>query len=618
MMKYLFSSVFVFVLLVGQFAAVAAQPCASVKGKGLWPSKKSYDFADKLVKKMTIEEKVGQLVHIGINAKFANQESPYFKDLQRQIVENKLGGIIFFGAPMYETAILGNRMQAAAKTPLLLSLDAETGIGMRFEDATNFPWAMAVAAAGEPDFARRMGVITGREAKSMGIRHVYAPVLDVNNNAANPVINVRSFGEDPADVAKYGVPFAQGIQSQCVIATAKHFPGHGDTAIDSHRGLPIIDHSRESLEKTELFPFKKAVEGGIGSIMIAHIALPQIDGEEIAPLRNYGGGDAEAGSEIVKEKATIPATLSEKVQTGILRKDMNYDGLIVSDAMSMSGLTIYFTQEEAGVRAFLAGTDILEKPTDPDPMIKGLLAAVKSGRITNERLNESVRRQLAWKHELGLFTNRMANIDSMDRTISGTDSTTLTDEIATKAITLVRNDGGILPINSNQKIAVLGISNGFEGPNTMGSLVGTLRASGLRFGSSYLQENSTPEQAAAARRTANDADTVIVGLYGRVRSGARNSVGIPDNGAKILKDLLAAGKNVIGISFGNPYILSSFPELKTYIVAYGDMPSLQRASARSLLGNQRITGRLPISLPGLYPRGTGIQLNPAPDIRPGK
>ena len=617
-MKYLFSSVLVFVLLVGQFAAVAAQPCASVKGKGLWPSKKSYDFADKLVKKMTIEEKVGQLVHIGINAKFANQESPYFKDLQRQIVENKLGGIIFFGAPMYETAILGNRMQAAAKTPLLLSLDAETGIGMRFEDATNFPWAMAVAAAGEPDFARRMGVITGREAKSMGIRHVYAPVLDVNNNAANPVINVRSFGEDPADVAKYGVPFAQGIQSQCVIATAKHFPGHGDTAIDSHRGLPIIDHSRESLEKTELFPFKKAVEGGIGSIMIAHIALPQIDGEEIAPLRNYGGGDAEAGSEIVKEKATIPATLSEKVQTGILRKDMNYDGLIVSDAMSMSGLTIYFTQEEAGVRAFLAGTDILEKPTDPDPMIKGLLAAVKSGRITNERLNESVRRQLAWKHELGLFTNRMANIDSMDRTISGSDSTTLTDEIATKAITLVRNDGGILPINSNQKIAVLGISNGFEGPNTMGSLAGTLRASGLKFSSSYLQENSTPEQAAAARRTANDADIVIVGLYGRVRSGARNSVGIPDNGAKILKDLLAAGKNVIGISFGNPYILSSFADLKTYIVAYGDMPSLQRASARSLLGNQRITGRLPISLPGLYPRGTGIQLNPAPDIRSGK
>ena len=251
-------------------------------------------------------------------------------------------------------------------------------------------------------------------------------------------------------------------------------------------------------------------------------------------------------------------------------------------------------------------------------MIKGLLDAVKSGRISNERLNESVRRQLAWKHELGLFKDRMANIDAMDRTISGLDSTTLTDEIATKAITLVRNDGGVLPINSNQKIAVLGISNGFEGVNTMGSLVSTLRANGLRFGSSYLQENSTPEQAAASRRLVNEADTVIVGLYGRVRSGARNSVGIPDNGAKILQDLLASGKNVIGISFGNPYILSSFPELKTYIVAYGDMSSLQRAAARSILGNQPITGKLPISLPGLYPRGTGIEFNPVPNVSPAK
>ncbi|MBK9766221.1 MAG: hypothetical protein IPP63_03945 [Chloracidobacterium sp.] len=242
------------------------------------------------------------------------------------MVENKIGGIIFFGAPLYETTILANRMQSLAKLPLLMSLDAETGIGMRFEDATNFPWAMAVAATGEPEYARRMGVITGREAKAIGIRHVYAPVLDVNNNAANPVINVRSFGEDPSDVARFGVAFAQGIQSQKVIATAKHFPGHGDTAVDSHRGLPIIDHSRESLEKTELVPFRAAVKGGIASVMIAHIALPQIDGEEIKPLANYRGGDAEAGAEIVKEKATIPATLSYKVQTDILRKDLDFRG----------------------------------------------------------------------------------------------------------------------------------------------------------------------------------------------------------------------------------------------------------------------------------------------------
>lgn len=614
-MKYLFSIAFVFVLIVGQSSTAFAQPCSSVKGKGLWPGKKSYDFADKYVKKMTVEEKIGQLVHIGINARFANQDSFFYKDLQRHIVDNKLGGIIFFGAPMYETTILGNRMQAAAKTPLLLSLDAETGIGMRFEDATNFPWAMAVAAAGDPELSRRMGVITGREARAMGVRHVYAPVLDVNNNAANPVINVRSFSEDPADVAKYGVPFAQGVQSQCVIATAKHFPGHGDTNVDSHRGLPIIDLPKSRLDDVELFPFKKAVEGGIGSIMIAHIALPQIDGEEIKPLKEYQGGDAEAGAEIVKEKATIPATLSKTVQTGILRNEMKYDGLIVSDAMSMSGLTLYFNQEEAGVRAFLAGTDILEKPTDPDPMLKGLLDAVKSGRIPMAKLDASVRRQIAWKHELGLFDNRMANIDAMDRVISGSESTKLTDEIATKAVTLVRSENA-LPLDRSKKIAVLGVSNGFDGGSIMNPLASTLRAGGLKFSQAYLQENSGAALAAAARKTVAESDIVIVGMYGRVRSGARNSVGIPENGAAIVREALAAGKTVIGISFGNPYILGSFPEMKTYIVSYGDMSSLQRATARVLLGQQQATGKLPISLPGLHSRGTGIGVSMLRPISP--
>ena len=606
-MKFLCSLFTISVLFVASLSPVFAQPCPSSKS-GLWPGKKALDFAAKQTKKMSVEEKVGQLVHVGINARFANQDSPYFKELQRHVVENKVGGIIYFGAPIYETTILANRMQENAKLPLLMSLDAETGIGMRFEDATNFPWAMAVAATGNPDFARRMGVITGREARAIGIRHVYAPVLDINNNANNPVINVRSFGENPEDVANFGIAFAEGIQSQCVIATAKHFPGHGDTAIDSHRGLPIIDLPRERLNSLELFPFRKAVEAGIGSIMIAHIALPQIDGEEIKPLRDSIQGDAEAGAEIVKEKATMPATLSAKIQTDILRNEMGFKGLIVSDAMSMSGLTIYFTQEEAGVRAFLAGTDILEKPADVDAMLRGLTVAVKSGRIPMERLDTSVRRQLAWKYELGLFKARITPIEQIDRIVSGAETTILTDEVATSAITLVRNDDGLVPLDKGARIAVLGVSNGFDGPATMGSLVASLRGSGMRFPSAYLQENSTADQIAAARKAVSEADTVIVGLYGRVRSGAKNSVGIPENGAGILRDLLTSNKKIIGVSFGNPYVLGAFPEMKTYMVAYGDMPSLQRASARALLGTQDVTGRLPISLPGLYPRGTGIQL----------
>jgi len=573
------------------------------------PSKKSWDFAAKQVRKMSVDEKVGQLIHVGINARFANQESPFFKDLKRHVTENKIGGVIFFGAPIYETTHIANRMQEAASIPLLMSLDAETGIGMRFEDATNFPWAMAVTATGDPEFARRMGVVTGREARAIGIQHVYSPVLDVNNNADNPVINVRSFGEDPEDVARFGVAFAQGVQSQKVIATAKHFPGHGDTAVDSHRGLPIIELPRERLNSIELVPFKRAIDAGIGSVMIAHIALPQIDNEQIKPLKEYKGGDAEAGAEIVSESAFIPATLSAKVQTDLLRKEMGFKGLIVSDAMSMSGLTLYFTQEEAGVRAFLAGTDILEKPADVDAMIRGLKAAVASGRIPMSRLDESVTRQIAWKHELGLFKERITPLDQIDRLVSNPDVTALTDEIATKAITLVRNGENALPLDRSKKIAVLGISNGFDGGAVMNPLVGTLRGSGLKFTNAYLQENSTQQNVDAARKAVTEADVVVVGLYGRVRSGAKNSVGIPENGAALLREALAANKQVIGISFGNPYILSSFPEMKTYLVAYGDMPSLQRAAARSILGQQDITGKLPISLPGLHPRGIGIQLS---------
>lgn len=603
--------IFTFVIINALFLCtvpVFATPTAPAKDR-FEPSKEAWKWANERLKKMSDEEKVGQLVHIGINARFLNQQSPQFLSLKRHVTENKIGGIIFFGAPIYETTHLANRMQELADIPLLMSLDAETGIGMRFFDAANFPWAMAVAATGEPELARRMGVVTGREARAIGIQHVYAPVLDVNNNAENPVINVRSFGEDPDDVARFGIAFADGVQSQNVIATAKHFPGHGDTNVDSHRGLPIIDHSRESLEKTELKPFRKAVDAGIASIMIAHIGLPQIDAEEITPLEKYEGGDAEEGALIVTEKATVPATLSYKVQTEILRNEMGFKGLIVSDAMSMSGLTIYFTQAEAGVRAFLAGTDILEKPEDVDAMIGGLRNAVRSGRIPREQLDESVRRQLAWKYQVGLAKERITPLDHIDRVVSSPDVVELANEIANKAVTLVRNDDGVLPLDPEKKIAVLGISNGFEGRATTGTLISGLRAGGIQPESGYIQENSTAEQVEEARKALADADIVIVGLYGRVRSGAKNSVGIPDNGAAVLRELLASDKKVIGIAFGNPYILGSFPEMGTYIVAYGDMSSLQRATVNAMLGRRQFTGKLPISLPGLYPRGTGLAID---------
>jgi beta-N-acetylhexosaminidase len=597
------------IVLWGSLAFSAAIRPAGDTPRRFEPSKKAWSWAEKTLKKMSVDEKVGQLIHVGINARFANQDSAFFKELKRQVVDNKVGGIIFFVGPVYETVHLANRMQEAAKIPLLLSLDAETGVGMRLENTINFPWAMALTATGDPSLARRMGVITGREARASGTRHVFAPVLDVNNNADNPVINVRSFGEDPEDVARFGVAFIDGLQSEGVLATAKHFPGHGDTNIDSHRGLPIIDHSRERLNSLELVPFRKAIESGVASIMIGHIGLPQIDNEEIKPLKSYSISYTEEGAEIVNQNGIIPATLSQKLQTGILRGDMGFKGLIVSDAMDMSGLTIYFNPEEAGVRAVLAGTDILLKPGDADAMIRGLKGALASGRLPMQRLDEAVSKQLAWKYELGLTKERIIRLDTLDRSLAGTETAALADEIGERSLTLVRNGENLLPLDRSKKIAVIGVSNGFEGPGTMSSLVGTLRQGGLKFKSTYIQENSLPDQFTAARKNIDEADIVVVGLYGRVRTGAKNSVGLPENGAALLRDALSTNKKVIGISFGNPYILSAFPQLKTYLVAYGDMPSLQRAGGRSLLGLQGLTGKLPITLPGLHPRGTGITLN---------
>jgi beta-N-acetylhexosaminidase len=585
---------------------VFAAPKRDEPTKKFEPSDKSWKAADKMLKKMSVEEKVGQLIQIGINARFINQDSDFFQDLKRHITQNKLGGIILFGAPMYETVHLVNRMQENAEIPLLIALDAETGIGMRFMDAANFPWNMAVAATGNTEYAYKMGVITGREAKAMGIMQVYAPVLDVNNNADNPVINVRSYGEDPETVARFGAAFIEGVQSQGVIATAKHFPGHGDTDVDSHRGLPIINVSRERLDKLELVPFKKAIEVGVGSIMVAHIGLPQIDATEIKPLKDAIRVDTD--EEVITENATLPATLSPKIQTEILRKELGFKGLIVTDAMSMSGLTLYVSQEEAGVQAFLAGADLLEKPADVDAMIRGLRDAVKSGRISEARLNESVRKILAWKYELGLFKQKITPIDEMDKIISTKETHALAEEIANKAVTLVRNDEKLLPLPKDKRVFVLGISNGFDGEMTSVALTRFLRENGVKFGSVVLQDNSSPEQIAKAREAAGKADVVIAALYGRVRSGAKNSVGLPDAGVTILRELLANNKKVVGVSFGNPYILQSFPDLKTYIVAYGDMTTLQRASARSIYGMLELNGKLPISLPGLVPRGTGLTL----------
>jgi len=585
------------------------------------PSAEALRWADAELRRMKLEEKVGQLISVGVNARFLNQEGDEYKALRRQVEQNHVGGIILFRGPVYESVHLVNRMQQHARLPLLISADLEAGVGMRFEDTINFPWNMAVGATGDPAFARRQGELTARESRALGVQQVFAPVVDVNNNAANPVINVRSYGEDPGEVGRFGAAFAEGLQAHGVIATAKHFPGHGDTAVDSHRGLPVISYKRERLEQTELVPFRAAVRAGVGAVMIAHIGLPELDPTEVKPLPRSAvvrPAYVEEGGEVVVENAYVPATLSRAVVTDLLRRDLAFDGMVVTDALDMSGLTIYFQQDEAAVRAVLAGADLLLKPADPDAAARGLIGAVRSGRLTEKRIEESARRVLAAKYDLGLVRSRLTPLEQIDRLVSTPEALRLADEIGARAITLVRDDANLLRredgsagLRPDAKLFNLAMTNGEDRLFIANAFARQLARLGRRAETAVLDARSTDAEVRAALDRAAQADVVVVSMYGRVLTGAAHSVGVPAQGAAALNALIERGAPVVGISFGNPYLLASFPKLKTYVVAYGDMPSLQRAAARAVAGQADITGRLPISLPGLYPRGTGIQLRAA-------
>jgi beta-N-acetylhexosaminidase len=602
----------ILIAILLSLAALPARPQGHLKISAYKrePSSKALKWANEQLRKMSLEEKVGQLISVGVNATFLNQDSDAYRSLKHHIEDNKVGGIILFKGPVYESVILVNRMQQLARYPLLISADLEAGAGMRFDDTVNFPWNMAVGATGNPEYARRQGEITAREARALGVQQIFAPVVDVNNNAANPVINVRSYGEDPADVARFAAAFTEGAQNAGAIATAKHFPGHGDTAVDSHRGLPEINVSRERLNTVEFVPFQASVNAGVGAVMVGHIALPQIDATAVKPLpENLKSKpiDTDQNGEIIEEKAVMPATMSPVIGN-ILRNDLKFQGMIVTDALSMSGLTIYFTPEEAAVRALEAGADMLLKPVDVDASFRGVLQAVKSGRITEQRVEESARRILAAKYDLGLVEQRITPVDSIDRIVGSRDVMALATEIAEHAVTLVRDEDKLVPLKPRVRVFNLAVTNGDDRNWITNPFVSRVNRAGVKVETVVLDERSTEQEVQKAVERAKSADLVIASLYGRVRSGQASSVGVPQSGARALSALIEAKAPIVGISFGNPYLLQSFPGLRTYLVAYGDMPALQQAVARALLGEIDVVGRLPISLPGLYPRGTGISI----------
>ncbi|MCX6550076.1 MAG: hypothetical protein NTY02_03535 [Acidobacteria bacterium] len=578
-------------------------------------TKKEAAWVRKTLAKLTLDEKIGQMFMADANASFMNRGSDLYRQLEHHVRDSKVGGIILFRSDVWATAVLTNRMQDLSRLPLLVSADLEMGLGMRLNDTPWWPPNMAVGATGDPKFARMQGEITAREARAIGINWLYAPVADVNNNPDNPVINVRSFGEDPQQVATFVSAFVDGAQSAGALACAKHFPGHGDTATDSHIGLPIVDVSRARLDSLELVPFRAAIAHGVGSIMSAHIALPQIDSVAAAPLRQLSATERDAAEFLSRTEAdasrvTRPATLSPAVLTGLLRGDLAFRGLIVSDAMNMAGISARYDAAAAAVEAIKAGMDMIEKCPDIDAAIAGVKAAVSRGDISEARITQSVERILAAKARLGLHERRVVGLADVDRDVSPAADLAVAQEIADRSITLVRDERHLLPLGLSAMSRVLHLSLvDDDGAFTAMARVNELRSRKVPVEHIAFDSRATDaEHTRLTRRLdAEKFDAVIFSSLVRARSG-KGSVGLPPAGQRIADELTKRDLPLIVVSFGNPYLLSAMPTANAYIAAYCPYPVTQRAVARALTGEIPVSGTLPVSLPGLYPRGRGLNI----------
>lgn len=545
--------------------------------------------------RLTLDEKIGQLFVPPAHGTFMAESSANYQQLVHQIRDNHVGGIIWFVSNVYETALLNERLQAQSRLPLLISADLESGIGMRFLDTTFWPSAMAVAATGEPAYAEKEGKVVALEARSIGINHILAPVADVNVDPDNPVINTRSYGEDPVEVGRYVAAFIRGVQSEKVLACVKHFPGHGDTHTDSHRSLPLLEVTRERLDRVELVPFRQAIAAGVKSVMIGHLAIPAIDPTP-APVRQNGHDENPYGTsrDEVPTEGTLPATLSRPIIEGILRRDLGYDGLIVSDAFDMGGLTEHFDAGEAAVRAIEAGEDQVIKSPDVDRAVAAVKAAVKSGRISEARIDESVQRIL----DVKAFTGApRPDVDHIFRTIDSPEHRALAAEIAGHALTLVRQQSGIVPLPRDARVLLISVSDVADAPNPLTALEKELR-----------DRLTTPPQVIAIDPRSpvpampKNFDVAVAALAVRARSGA-GQIAVPP----IARDLIRAlNVPVIAVSFGSPYLLRDVPIAGTYICAYGIQPVMQVAAAKAIFGESGFSGRLPVTIPGLYKRGDGI------------
>jgi len=559
-----------------------------------------------LISRMTLEEKVGQLFVMRVYGHSAtdpdqadidaNLKEIGVRTAAELIAEYRVGGIIYFTwahntRDPHQIADLSNGIQRASLTgprglPVLIATDQEHGIVCRVgAPATLFPGAMAMGAGGSRKDAHTLGRVSGAELRAIGINQDYSPDADVNINPANPVIGVRSFGADPDAVAALVAAEVAGYQRSSVAATAKHFPGHGDTAVDSHYGFPVITHTREVWEKLDAVPFRAAVRAGIGSIMTAHIQFPALD----------DSGD--------------PATLSHPILTGILRGELGYDGVVVTDSLGMEGVRTKYGDDRVPVLALKAGVDQLLNPPDLPVAWNAVLKAVQDGELTEARLDESILRILRLKARLRLFEQPYVSHGGVDRTVGIGEHLRTADRIAERTTTLLVNEGKLLPLSrrAHKKLLVLGADpaspSGTTGPPT-----GVLAAAftGLGFTATALSTGTAPSATtiAAAVAAARDADAVVVGTY-NVTAGSSQQT--------LVGQLVATGKPVVAIAVRNPYDVAQLPSAPACLAAYSWTDVELRAAARVIAGRAAPRGRLPVPVQRaddpakvLYPIGYGL------------
>jgi len=559
--------------------------------------------------KLTLDQKVGQLIAPGFDSTYLPTDSDEFDRLTRVIQESHAGAVIAFGGtepspqvllnPAYGSVVLGqplslaatlNQLQAITPVPLLATADFEYGAGMRIAGATRFPRAMAIGATGDEQLAFEAARITAIEGRAMGVHVNFAPVADVNNNPRNPVINTRSFGEDPARVGVMVAAYVKGLQQGGMLATLKHFPGHGDTETDSHLGLPIITHPRERFESVELPPFRAGMAAGAAAAMVAHIELPALDPEK------------------------GPATFSRAVITDFLRRDLAFSGLIVTDAMKMDAITRMMPPGEAAVKAVLAGADLVLDTPDPVAAFTSIKAAVIAGQIDRARLDASVRRVLEAKARMGLHRNRTVPLPSVTLAVGGRQHQAVARAISQKSLTLIKDTGDRLPLRlppgaSVLYLSVLDYTSGWRIAAPSRTIIPELKKRWPGTEAVEVSDRSTSNELDLVRAMAARYDAVVAGVFVRASSGS-GRLDLSPGVVRLLGDLARAttrrGQPMAAVFFGNPYAAASVPDVPAMLLTY-DVSDLAEASAvAALAGEAPIVGTLPIALPGMFPVGHGL------------